>query len=272
MRVPRVIIDAQEYRADVLEVDAIEECEEDLPSKPILNLTESKESVKDRTNYALLQLYYQKGYDAFKKTCLNMKGSGWVDKNDYGHFKGEVAEVYLYVTVLEFIEKFQLPWTAHLSLVVPHRNGKEKETTEIDLALVSEEMITVFEAKSYGGLKKITGICTVTAGNKNDVYRQNALHCESLLKQIEGNNINGPRGMKSVMFSFSEGDIQDNRQEEYKRLMPILTEDSILAYLSSLTKLEKKYWNKEIFAKMEDLSKRLTMDDHLKHVTGGKVK
>lgn len=275
VKVPKAMLEAQPYRKAIVgvnteevEVDPVDYEEE---SAVDLELTESHGSVKERTNYALIQLYQQKGYDIFKQTCLNMKGNNWFDKDEYGFFKGECAEVFLYVTILEFIEKYQLPWKVYLSLVVPHKDGIAGHTTELDLVLVSEEMITVFEAKSYGGDKIIRDICSIQRkhGTK-DIYSQNALHCESLIKQIAYFNINDQRGMKSILFSYAEGSLTDARQSKYKRLMPILTENNILKYLTSLTKLEDKYWKYDIYAKVSQLSYELTMEDHMNYINRDK--
>lgn len=274
MNVPRAMLEAQPYRKAIVDQN-VEEVEVEVDDEEVntadLELTESYGTVKERTNYALLQLYEQKGYDVFKQTCINMKGNNWFDKDEYGFFKGECAEVFLYVTIVEFIEKFKLPWKVYLSLVLPHKDGITGHTTEIDLVLVSEEMITVFEAKSYGGNKTIRDICTIQRkhGNK-DIYSQNALHCESLIKQIADLNINDQRGMKSVLFSYAEGSIKDAREAKYKRLMPVVTENTILRYLTSLTKLENKYWKPEIYGKVFALSLELTMEDHMNYINRDK--
>lgn len=275
MRVPKVILEAQAYRKDIVGEFVEDEEEFDEEGEPIpptdLDLSETHTTVKERANYALLQLYEQKGYDVFKQTCLNMKGNSWFNTSDYGTFKGECAEVFLYVTILEFIKKFQLPWKAYLSLVIPHRRQEPGHTTELDLVLVSEQMITVFESKSYGGNKKITDVCTIKrkSGSK-DIFGQNAMHCESLIKQIADFNINDQRGMKSVLFSYAEGTLEDTRDPRYKKLMPVLTEDNILQYLTSLTKLENKYWKATIYDRVEELSKQLTMQDHMNYINRNK--
>ncbi|MFF2798256.1 nuclease-related domain-containing protein [Lysinibacillus xylanilyticus] len=274
MNVPRVILEVQSYRKDVVgDVEEViyQDGEEVEIFQTDLELAQSYESVKERTNYALLQLYEQKGYDLFKKTCLNMKGNSWFNTSDYSTFKGECAEVFLYVTILEFIEKFNLPWYAFLSLVIPHRDGIEGHTTEIDLVLVSEEMITVFESKSYGGDKTIKDVCSIVRKNgTKDIYGQNALHCESLLKQIADFNINDQRGMKSVLFSFAEGSLDDVRDPQYKKFMPVLTEDNVLQYLTSLTKLKNKYWKSGVVDKVSQLSKMLTAEDHMAYINRNK--
>lgn len=277
MKVPRAMLEAQSYRKAIVAANT-EEVEVEVNDdgeyqelSPDLELTESHGSVKERTNYALIQLYEQKGYDLFKKTCLNMKGNNWFDKDEYGFFKGECAEVFLYVTILEFIDKFKLPWKVFLSLVIPHKDGIAGHTTELDLVLVSEEMITVFEAKSYGGDKIIRDVCSIQRkGGTKDIYSQNALHCESLIKQIAYFNINDQKGMKSILFSYAEGSLKDARQAQHKRLMPVLTEDNILKYLTSLTKLEDKYWKYDIYAKVTELSYQLTMEDHMNYINRDK--
>lgn len=270
MNIPKVILDAKDYRRSVVgqhaEVHEVE-VEDVLPDLVDLDLSEEHKTVKERTNYALLQLYEQKGYDIFKKTILNMKGNKWFKATDYGTFKGECAEIYLYATVMEFVKKFDLSWRVFLSLVIPHRDGIAGHTTELDLVLVSEEMITVFESKSYGGDKKITDVCSIKrSSGKTDIYGQNALHCESLIKQIADFNINDQKGMKSVLFSYAEGSLEDVRDTQYKRLMPVITEDNLLSYLTSLTKLEDKFWRDGVYKCLDNLADKYTMQDHMNHI------
>lgn len=280
MSVPRVILEAQKYREDIVgeqcddmeEVDYDEDEDGEYSAELDLELSESHKGVKARANYALLQLYNQKGYDVFKRTCIQMKSNKWFDKSEYGFFKGECAEVFLYATILEFINKFNLPWKVYLSLVVQHRDGIEGHTTELDIVLVSQEMITVFEAKSYNGSKELIDLCTIKRkSDSKDIYRQNALHCESLIKQIADYNINDTRGMKSVLFSFAEGSLKDSREPQCKKLIPVLTEDNLLKYLTSLTKLEMKYWKPTIYDRVEELSKKLTMKDHMNYIMKNKT-
>ena len=281
MSIPRAVLEAQKFRSEIAEEycgysdEYYEDDDEEFISpEGKLDLSDDADhdnTVKGRANYVLLQLYEQKGYDVFKRTCINMKGNYWFDKDEYGQFKGECAEVYLYVTILRFIEKYNLPWKVYLSLVLPNRDGIQGHTTELDVVLVSEEMITVFEAKSYNGNKTITDICTINRpAGKKDIYRQNALHCESLINQIKDYNINGPRGMKSVLFSFAQGSLKDTRDKRCSNLIPVLTEDNLLHYLSSLTRLKDKYWKPTIFDRIEELSKQLTIEDHMKFIRSSK--
>ena len=281
MSIPRAVLEAQKFRSEIAEeycgyLDEYyeDDDEEFISPEGKLDLSDDADRdnrVKGRANYVLLQLYEQKGYDVFKRTCINMKGNYWFDKDEYGQFKGECAEVYLYVTILRFIEKYNLTWKVYLSLVLPNRDGIQGHTTELDIVLVSEEMITVFEAKSYNGNKTITDICTINRpAGKKDIYKQNALHCESLIKQIKDYNINGPRGMKSVLFSFAQGSLKDTRDKRCSNLIPVLTEDNLLHYLSSLTRLKDKYWKPTIFDRIEELSKQLTIEDHMKFIRSSK--
>lgn len=276
MSVPKVFLEAQEYRKKVLEPYLTEEEYEDYDeeddevesySTASLYLTEEHRDIRSRTNYALVQLYEQKGYDVFARTCENMKHNNWFDKSEYGQFKGECAEAFLYVTIDAFIKKNNLPWRIYQSLVVPHRNGEQGATTEIDIVLVSEQQIVVFEAKSYNGNKTITDECTVHHGGKTtDIFGQNGLHCESLQKKILDLNINAYKGMKTAFFSYAVGSINDKRSPEMKTRMPALDERTIQLFLGALAKLETKYWRYDIFDRFDQLSKELTMKDHMRYV------
>lgn len=277
MPVPKVIVDLHEYRAGVVEkyttlqtIEILEDVISDDKVQVTLDLPEKKLSAKERTNYALLQLYYQKGYKIFRDVCYSLKENPGLNSSDFGIFKGEVAEVFLYVTALAFIEKFKLDYKVYLSLVIPKYTGIQGETTELDLVLVSKNMIVVFEAKSYGGDKKIKDICTISRkSGSRDIYQQNAMHIKSLFKLIEKYNING-RGVKSVLFSYSLGKLEDIRDKRYKELMPVVTENNLLAFLTTLSKLNTECWTQEALDIIEETSKKYTMEDHMKHINSTK--
>lgn len=224
---------------------------------------EQKDEVYERTEHAFLQLYKKKGYDAFRETVIQMKRKPESFKEEWALFKGESAEMFLFITISEFIKVHNLPWKVFHSLVIPHWNQKDK-TTECDVVLVSETNITVFEAKSYSGNKTLTGLCTITRSSGSaDVYSQNALHCRSLSVLIEKHNLKKDAGMKSALFSFSEGDLKDKRNKDAKKLMPALDEDSLLRYLTALTKVNCKYWSADVIGAVEELSTKHTREEHI---------
>lgn len=284
MKVPRVILEAEDYRKEVIEDleidtdedynfeedDDFEEDEQEVISGSAVSLAlpETHDDVRSRTNYALMQLYEQKGYDVFKKVCGEMRSNKGLSSSDFGFFKGEACEAFLTATIREFIKKFDLPWKVYTSLIVKHRDESlEGGVTEIDVTLVSQEMITVFEAKSYSGKKTLTGKCSINhSTGKKDLYGQNSLHCESLLKLIRDYNINGNAGMKSALFWYADGTLTDKREDAYKAIMPAITEDNLLAYLTALTNLTDKYWNQSIFQRFDEISKMHTVEEHRKFV------
>lgn len=270
--IPKVIVVAQDYRAKVLaeyfsqEPELTEEERQQFASSSDFVLDRELGSVKERTNYALLKLYSDKGYDVFKETCLKMKVTKSLDRTDYSTFKGELAEVYLYVTIMEFIKKFDLPWKLYHSLIIS-KPVDEGGSTECDLILVAEEMVVVFEVKSYNGDKKITDLCTITVnGKKKNIYDQNALHCRCLQWHIKPLNIGGKYGMKSALFSFATGGLEDTRAKEHKQLMPVLTEDNVLQFLTALSKLKQKFWTSEIFDCVDSLVGQISMEEHVEYL------
>jgi hypothetical protein len=270
--IPRVIVEAQDYRAKVLaeyfsqEPELTEEERQQLTSSSDLILDKELTSIKERTNYALLKLYADKGYDAFKETCLKMKVTKSLDRTDYSTFKGELAEVYLYVTIMEFIKKFNLNWKLYHSLVIS-KPVSEGGSTECDLILVAEEMLVVFEVKSYNGEKTITDLCTISVnGKKKNIYDQNALHCRCLQWHIKPLNLGGKYGMKSALFSFATGSLKDTRAKEHQQLMPLLTEDNVLNFLTALSKLKQKFWTSEIFDCIDSLVGQISMEEHLSYL------
>lgn len=267
--IPKVIIEGQKYRKKVVEKYYNGELSEEVDSDNQLReieFTKEFSSAKERTNYALLKVYEEAGYSAFVKTCNSLLFKSSLQRDDYSEMKGELAEVYLYITITEFINKFKLPWEVHHSLIIKKPEG-EKGSTECDVVLISEEMIVVFEAKSYNGDKKISDICTVSVNNRTrDIYKQNALHCRSLVHQLERFALSGKYGMKSVMFSYATGSIDDTRTIENKRLIPIVTENSLLSFLTSVSKLSQKFWSSGIFDHVESLVGLISPEEHLSYV------
>lgn len=273
MPVPKVIVDLHEYREGIVNkyttqqvVDIMESIEEDTESHVSLDLPEQKVGARDRTNYVLLQLYYQKGYQVFRDVCLMLKNNPGLSRDDFGAFKGEVAEVFLYVTTIAFIEKYNLDYKVYLSLVIPKHTGIEGETTELDLVVASKGMIVVFEAKSYNGDKKIKGLCTIQrSSGSRDIYQQNAMHIKSLYKLIDKYNING-RGIKSVLFSYSAGKLEDVRQPQHQRLMPVVDETNLLGFLTAMSKVRGECWQPQALEVIETMSNTYTMQDHMNHI------
>lgn len=276
--IPRIIVEAQDYRAKVLaeyfsqDPDITEEERVQLDPNSDLILDQELESVKARTSYALLKLYEEKGYDTFKETCVKMKVAKSLDRTNYGTFKGELAEIYLYVTLMEFIKKFDLPWKLHHSLIIRKPEG-EAGSTECDLVLLAEEMSVVFEVKSYNGNKKLTDVCTINVnGRSSNIYNQNALHCRSLQAHINKFNLSSKYGMKSVLFSFATGSLEDCRTTDNKKLLPVLTEDNLLSFLSALTKLKQKFWKPELFDAVGSLVGQVSMEEHIAYLNSIKTK
>ena len=275
--IPKVIAEAQEYRKKVIADMGMEITNSDdlilEGEEGVLSLDPNQTSVKGRTKAAFLALYEKEGYDVFMKTANKLRSRGKeLNNKEWGHFKGETAEMVLIVTIMEFIRKHNLPWKVFHSLVIPHYRGEEGATTECDVVLVSEEIVTVFEAKSNSGNKVLTDICTVNIKGRepNDIFKQNALHCNSLIRQIEHLNQQTQQGLMSVYFLFDDGKFTDKRTDSNKRKMPALDEKTLIQYLSVLTKKTTKNWKPEIYSFVEELSNKLNGEDHRNFIQGGK--
>jgi hypothetical protein len=178
--------------------------------------------------------------------------------------KGELAEVFLTHTIEEWIKRgnLQAKWRVYPHYYFPYKSGKGH--TEIDVLLVSRNVIVVFEAKSYSGDKIIVGDCEVKVrGVLSDIFKQNSHHCKALYEHLQDLVLGSSGALKSVFFSFSSGGLVDERTVDRQALMPVVDEDNLPHFLNALERsAESVLWASEIFTRIESIKKEYDADVH----------
>ena len=243
MNVPKVILELEGFKQQYLEaVNSSRQSAEQVQKLEKIQKSLKQFDVKDHVSiakrvFAAFQWVHENlGYDKFREMAIRMKRMPSLDQEQYSEAKGELAEVFLYRTILQWIEKRGLgyKWKVYHHLMIPFMSGKGY--TEIDVLLAGKNMMVVFECKSFNGKKIINKECYVktSSGRGHDIYKQNGMHCKALWEHISPLSLGDVGLMKSVMFSFAVGMIEDKRTPDYKRLIPVLDEDSLVIFLDSL--------------------------------------
>lgn len=194
---------------------------------------------------------------------------------------GEICETVLECAIVDFMSrhpKETKEWRLEKGMVLKDlQNPDSPFKTEIDVTLFTPFKILTFECKCYGGDKIIEKECTVVRkGLPNaDIYKQHKLHYKTINSNFKNFRlINEKTAQYSPMqigfFDFSTGTIRDNRDSEWKKVMPLVSYDTIDEVLET-------YLNKPICWDMECVNKVLDMinkhkkrhrKEHLEYVKG----
>jgi hypothetical protein len=279
MNIPAVILEIADYRKRILDTapllpdvklgqEPAVEASKIIKSLEEPSLDESG-SVRERVKRAFEWILETFGYDEFKRTAIRMKKMDSLTLQQYAEAKGELAEVYLYITIREFLKKIRrTDWKVYHHLWVPYVSGKGR--TELDVVLVSQYCIIVFECKSFNGRKSLTRECLLTSpsGIPADIYKQNGLHCHALWEQIHPFMIKSIGTMKSVFFNFSVGEVIDSRTEDAKRLIPMIDETTLIGFLKAVTDLTSIGWKQSALDILDEYSLvEYCAEEHIATVT-----
>jgi hypothetical protein len=257
-KIPQIVLDLYDYRAKVY-----------AKSEEPMNLPEFTD-IRQRTEYIFDWLYATHGYERFIDTAVRLKKIEGLSGDDFNLAKGLIAELVLECSIKEWQKQTgTMEWNYTRELYIPHRNGKG--ITEIDVILYSPYTIVVFEVKSYSGRKIVTEACTIRTSRVHDLFAQNGLHIESLMKQIEPLCLSKIGAVKSVYFNFSLGDVVDERTLRNKQLIPIVDETNIFAFLEAMRRnCTKLTWDKKITAKIVELrDSGLSREQHMAQFESG---
>lgn len=221
-------------------------------------------SYKSNTNFVLVSDYKTHGIQHTIRLAIAMLQST-AHKGDEEFrttLHGEICETILELGLQVYKKQHSREtaewfWKKGLILKDP-TSQKSRYLTELDLALFTPQMIYIFECKSYSGKKVLSGKCTLQTENRCcDVYRQNAGHEETLLKNINAFRLPGEAaykaaGTQKVLFSFALGELEDTRADENKKEMPCLTYSMLFPYLEATTK-GSRVWNMVALKKAMDV-------------------
>ena len=244
-----------------------EDIKENFKQEKTINSLSQREIVsaydlKKKTRLVLWDIYKKEGFYVFMNTVDYMRkfeGRKWLDAIQV---KGEVAEVVLEILVKQFIvERGIHDWYVHKGVILGDKKNKVF-STEIDFILVTPQVVSIIEVKSFNGDKIITEDCTLTARKgKNElsrnIFTQNKIHIQTFWKHFKC-AARVKRGViKSVLFSFSLGTITDNRTDRKVKLMPVYTEDTIASYLEAIFCLNRNpVWEVKKLEKLINASQK----------------
>lgn len=202
--------------------------------------------------------------------------------------KGELAEVVLEVhldKVKQNLEAFGYNCIIVKNLALVHRSTNDKlYSTEIDIALITEYRVYLFECKSYSGKKRITNECTLRSVNTVDVFKQSTYHVDMFEKTFKEHRYRyqDRKGMQSPMkmifFEFSSSLADDQRSEEFIEIVPYLNVTNFFEWFADELdeySTRKVQWNLEgLLEAMEvlDDNRELIMKYHLKRLGTSKSK
>ena len=266
MNVPAVILEMESYRKQV--AYGVKDKEKPEPNKspkeiPVIDLKDH-DSIQERVRESFRWVYETQGYPEFLAFCKRMKSMDFLSQDSFSRAKGELAEVFLTLTIEEWIKQNNLSskWRVYPHYYFSYKSGRGH--TEIDVLLVSRNCIVVFEAKSYAGEKLVVGNCEVKVrGRITDIYSQNALHCKALYEHIQDLVLAKSGAMKTVYFSFATGSLSDERTADKRNLMPAIDEEILPHFLNALEKNASTVtWSGEIFSRIESISKEYCTDTH----------
>lgn len=227
----------------------------------------------------ILQIYYKKGYAHAIKTIKNLinnankKTKEFEDKSLAINTRGECCEILLEIQILEFARKNNLPWILTKGTTIRRKDHKKGGTTELDLTLFTPSRIILLESKYRMGKIKLIDKCTIVPnyGNVTDVYKQNIMHLDNLRYYLADAVINLKLGSPFSIALYVEETkrVEDQRSEEYKKLVPLIGEENIFEYLASIAKMKQKIWDikklQEILQKLDAESDTL-FEEHIERV------
>lgn len=290
INVPMVILEMHEYRKKILHTKTTTDTTNSNTtyeqSDSLSNILESLKlldissdlDIQDRTRKVFLWIVEHLGYDEFRKLAISFKSMASLSQQEYRYAKGELAEVFFYVTAREFFRKNSCDqWKPYHHLFVPYLSKNDPtQGTEVDLVIASPYTIIMVESKSWNGEKVLTDKCTLVRTcdgkeiNKHDVFSQSAHHSRALMEHIENYALSTKGIIKNIFFNFSLGSIEDKRVLTNQKLMPMIDENNIISFLSALVKLNKMNWRADALMKIEEFSSLgYNRDAHVNRLTGG---
>jgi hypothetical protein len=209
------------------------------------NLVLSDSDFKERTRKILWEVYQNEGYSKFMSVVQNLKNLKNHEFNSLIQVKGETAEVVLEIILTQFIKEYDLGWSLVKGLIlnIDGPSGSSSSTAETDLILLTPAVVSIFEIKSYNGNKVLFGDCTLRSDNsgyvvEKDAFSQNRLHIKAFWNNFKKFALSEVGIIKSVLFSFARGSLNDNRSIDKKEIMPVYDETSVSSYLEAIRLLK----------------------------------
>lgn len=189
----------------------------------------------------LLDYYKQKGLEPTLQVAKQLLKKPVVSKTDLSTadlsaiFNGEVCETVLNIMIADFMKrnpKKTASWRYCKGVILSDLETRSnKFLTEIDTILFTPGCFYIFECKSYSGNKTLTGKGTIERSNGNNcnVYSQNVLHLK-IVKQWLDRFSRHPK-YQMALFDFSSGSMTDQRDNDSKKVLPLVNTDNLFSLL-----------------------------------------
>lgn len=157
-------------------------------------------------------------------------GSDYHDEKSL--IKGELAEVTL-MCILEDFRKLMCN-DSILAKGLFVQDTKSNQVTELDVTLITEYAIYLFECKSYSGRQKeLKGLCElwINGEQRADVFAQNKLHLEIFNRQYGGYTKKDSRPYRVILYDYATNKFKDSREKDVITKLPVLNQDTLLNWL-----------------------------------------
>lgn len=213
----------------------------------------------------LREVYKSKGIQFVYEVCRSMLSI----KDNTGKKRtvnGNICEILLCLMTEEYLSKKHIDGFIARSVILKDPKKPSSDfRTEIDFLFCTSQVIFCTECKSYVGEKRITDKFTLHTNSREfDVYKQNQIHVETLYKNISFAKLKQTDKYNIAMsgFLFSNGDITDTREEQYKRIMPAITQDNLYPFYNAVLSSNKsKVWD---LAKLKKLISTILQNKNLR--------
>lgn len=203
--------------------------------------------VKDRLKFLCNYIYENMGITILMDFLAKHKELEFEESKEFIDYKGLVCELFLFYYIQSFIITFDLKdWTVKHSLLLelPKATKKGFTHTEVDVMLFTPNIAVVFECKCYRGTNVLTDKCFLTGSSTTkDIFKQNAMHIEMLLREYGSYKKVDQGSIKSVLFLYKPHKIQDKREHKNQRLIPVLDDTDIGEFLKFVKDLHDVKWD-----------------------------
>lgn len=221
----------------------------------------SSAALNSVTRSAIMQIYETKGKDAADAKVMDLlqQCESWKhNQRERGTIKGELSEIALEYHLLWWLSHVDL-LTCIKSLCVKSKTSNA--TAEVDILLANPFKVYLFECKSFKGKKTLTKECFLQGeSSSKDVYEQSRYHLKVLEEHLgccrppQRREIKAPP-YQLVLFELSSDDIEDKREEKWKKAIPALSLATLDTWLmQEFSKAAYVQWNYEqLIAKLKQL-------------------
>lgn len=235
-------------------------------------------SLKNKTNKVILDNYRKNGLQHTLTLCKKMLEHNALYREGANFVLGEITESVLEVLLTDYISKRNLKdWFFVKGMIVKDIETMNKEfSTEIDMVLFSPQKIYLFECKGYAGAKELTGKGSLIRHGRNkvefDVFEQHKNHATVFMNMFNPFVLKGVSPSicyKLGIFDFSSGQLKDNREEKWKKIMPVIRSEDLFELLDKFARSRRK-WNMEYVrraVKIIEAKKEHNTARHLEYVT-----